>query len=55
LALRKAGSAPYWQHTSELLLYAAEIEKEPIDDARAKLNRALYRDGLMWVAGFSRR
>jgi hypothetical protein len=39
--------APYWQHAAELLLYAAEIEKEAIDDVRAQLNRALYSDGLI--------
>jgi hypothetical protein len=39
--------APYWQHAADLLLYAAEIEKEAIDDVRAQLNRALYRDGFM--------
>jgi hypothetical protein len=39
--------ASYWQHAAALLLYAAEIEKEAIDDVRAQLNRALYRDGFM--------
>jgi hypothetical protein len=39
--------APYWQHAAELRLYAAEIEKEAIDDVRAQLMRALYRDGFM--------
>jgi hypothetical protein len=39
--------APHWQHAAELLLYAAEIEKEAIDDVRAQLSRALYRDGFM--------
>jgi hypothetical protein len=39
--------APYWQHAAELLLYAAEIEKEAIDDVRAPLMWALYRDGFM--------
>jgi hypothetical protein len=39
--------APYWQHAADLLLYAAENEKDGIDDVRAQLNRALYRDGFM--------
>jgi hypothetical protein len=39
--------APYWQHAAGLLLYAAENEKEAIDDVRAQLNRALYRDGFV--------
>jgi hypothetical protein len=39
--------APYWQYAAELLVYAAEKEKEAIDDVRAQLMRALYRDGLM--------
>jgi hypothetical protein len=39
--------APYWQHAAELLLYAAENEKEAIDDVRAQPMRALYRDGFM--------
>jgi hypothetical protein len=39
--------APHWQHAAELLLYAAENEKEAIDDVRAQLMRALYRDGHM--------
>jgi hypothetical protein len=38
---------PYWQHAADLLRYAAEIDKEAIDDVRAQLNRALYRDGLI--------
>jgi hypothetical protein len=42
----------YRQHATELLRYAAENDKEAIDDMRAQLNRALYRDGFMWVAGF---
>jgi hypothetical protein len=39
--------APYWQHAAELLLYAAENEKEAIDDVRAQLMRALYGDRFM--------
>jgi hypothetical protein len=39
--------APHWQRAAELLLYAAENEKEAIDDVRAQLMRALYRDGHM--------
>lgn len=39
--------APYWQHAAELFLYAAEIEKKAIDDVRAQLSRALYRDGFV--------
>jgi hypothetical protein len=38
--------AAYWQHAGELLLYAAENDREPIDDARRQLCRALHRDGL---------
>jgi hypothetical protein len=39
--------APYWQQAAELLRYAAENDKEAIDDMRAQLSRALYRDGFM--------
>jgi hypothetical protein len=39
--------APYWEHAAELLLYAAGDEKEEIDDVRAQLNRAFYRDGFI--------
>jgi hypothetical protein len=48
--------APYWQHAADLLLYAAKNEKELIDDVRAQLMRALYRDRLMqkWIAYCSR-
>ena len=38
---------PYWRHAADLLRYAAEIDKEAIDDVRAQLNRALYRDGFV--------
>ncbi|HXW21034.1 MAG TPA: hypothetical protein VEK35_11070 [Roseiarcus sp.] len=38
--------APYWLHAGELLLYAAGNDREPIDDARRQLCRALHRDGL---------
>jgi len=38
---------PYWQHAADLLRYAAENDKEAIDDMRAQLSRALYRDGFM--------
>jgi hypothetical protein len=39
--------APSRQRAAELLLYAAENEQEAIDDVRAQLMRALYRDRLM--------
>jgi hypothetical protein len=39
--------APYWQHAAELILYAAENEKDAIDDVRAQLMRALYGDRFM--------
>jgi hypothetical protein len=42
--------APYWQHAADLLLYAAKNDKDAIDDVRAHLNRALYRDGLIWAS-----
>jgi hypothetical protein len=38
---------PYWRHAADLLRYAAENDREAIDDMRAQLNRALYRDGLI--------
>jgi len=38
---------PYWLHAGELLLYAAENDKEAIDDAQRQLSRALARDGLI--------
>jgi hypothetical protein len=39
--------APYWQQAAELLRYAAENDKEAIDDMRAQLMRALYTDGFV--------
>jgi hypothetical protein len=39
--------APHWLHAGELLLYAAENDKEAVDDARMQLSRALHRDGLI--------
>ena len=39
--------APHWRHAADLLIYAAENDKEAIDDVRAQLCRALYRDGYM--------
>ena len=38
---------PYWQPAADLLRYAAEFDKEAIDDVRAQLNRALFRDGFV--------
>jgi hypothetical protein len=39
--------ARYWQHAADLLLYAAENEKDGTEDVRAQLMRAVYRDGFM--------
>ncbi|HYC24806.1 MAG TPA: hypothetical protein VEC58_02110 [Roseiarcus sp.] len=39
--------AAHWLHAGELLLYAAENDKEAIDDAQRQLSRALARDGLI--------